>query len=97
MTTADRPSPTELDPRRRRAAYRASHRGTKEMDFLMGRYAEARLPTMSDADLGRFEAFLALPDPELQAWILAPEKVADCEFGDLVDAVRLFHGLQARN
>ena len=35
--------------RRRRAAYRASHRGTKEMDLILGRYAVARLPDMTAA------------------------------------------------
>ena len=34
---------TDLEIRRRRAAYRAHHRGTKEMDWLVGRYADAHL------------------------------------------------------
>ena len=28
--------PDDLEMRRRRAAYRASHRGTKEMDIILG-------------------------------------------------------------
>ncbi len=52
--------------RRRRALYRAQHRGTKEMDHLLGRFAEARLAEMDDAALGLFETLLALPDPDLQ-------------------------------
>ena len=36
--------PDDLEMRRRRAAYRASHRGTKEMDIILGRYAEAGCP-----------------------------------------------------
>ena len=34
----------DVETRRRRAAYRASHRGTKEMDWMLGRYAERALP-----------------------------------------------------
>jgi antitoxin CptB len=86
----------DLDTRRRRALYRAAHRGTKEMDWLLGRYAEALVPAMSEADLTRFERFLALPDPELQAWILDPGTIAGLEFSELVTALRRFHDLAPR-
>lgn len=96
MTTDTEP----LDIRRRRAAYRAAHRGTKEMDLLMGRFAEARLGGMSEPELGRFEALLALPDPELQRWILDPAASPGPSLdpkahalGDLILALRRFHGL----
>jgi antitoxin CptB len=83
----------DLDTRRRRASYRAHHRGTKEMDVLVGRYADARLSTFSAAELVRFEKFLALPDPALQDWIFSGNGFEGIEFEDLVDDVRAFHGL----
>lgn len=83
----------DLDTRRRRAGYRASHRGTKEMDWLLGRYADAVLPEISNQALDQFERFLSLPDPELHKWILSPELIGDSEFAELVDSVRRFHGL----
>ena len=52
----------QLDVRRRRAAFRASHRGTKEMDWMLGRYADAKLAAMIDPDLGLFEKLIQLPD-----------------------------------
>jgi antitoxin CptB len=52
-----------LEERRRRAQYRAAHRGTLEMDWLLGRYAAAALPAMPQAELDRFEGLLTLPDP----------------------------------
>jgi antitoxin CptB len=82
-----------LEARRRRAAWRASHRGTKELDLLIGKYADATLALMADEELSHFEAFLSLPDPELQAWLLAPKAHAAPEFAGLVAAVRSFHGL----
>lgn len=84
----------ELDVRRRRAAWRAAHRGTKEMDVLLGRYAVETLPNMEDAAMTRFEQFLALPDPELQKWLLDPDGSAETDFSDLVRDVRAFHGLE---
>lgn len=82
-----------LELRRRRAHYRAHHRGTKEMDWLVGRYAEAHLEGMTEPELAHFERFLALPDPELQKWLLDPVSLASNEFGPLVVALRRYHGL----
>lgn len=84
----------DLSIRRRRAAYRASHRGTKEMDMMIGRYAEASLAAMDDAALALFERFLALPDPVLSRWLLEPEGAGEGEFAPLVTAMRRFHGLE---
>lgn len=83
----------DLTARRRRAAYRAQHRGTKEMDFLVGRFCEAYLETMNDPRLMRFEQLLALPDPLLQSWILESGMIADENFAALVADIRHFHGL----
>jgi antitoxin CptB len=83
----------DLDLRRRRASYRAAHRGTKEMDALVGRYADAKLPHLDGEDLHRFEELLAVADPTLQAWIFAKEDVILSEFADLIDDIRSFHGL----
>ncbi|MGD9804560.1 MAG: succinate dehydrogenase assembly factor 2 [Hyphomicrobiaceae bacterium] len=83
----------ELDTRRRRAAYRANHRGTKEMDWLLGRYGEARLDTMSEAELADFERLIALPDPDLQTWIMSGEARTQNDLTDLVGRIRAFHGL----
>jgi antitoxin CptB len=58
-----------LEIRRKRALYRASHRGTKELDLILGRYANARVPGMGEARLNEFEQFLALPDPDIELWI----------------------------
>lgn len=82
-----------LEIRRRRAAYRAAHRGTKEMDIMLGRYAEAILPGMPDPALARFEQFLAVTDPELQGWLLKSGETGGSAFADLVADVRKFHGL----
>lgn len=90
MTTAG-----DIDIRRRRALYRAGHRGTKELDLLLGRYAEAKLHHMEDRDLAIFEILLALPDPDIEVWFR--EWPADLppspELAGLVRDMRSFHGL----
>ncbi len=86
----------DLDTRRRRAAYRAHHRGTKEMDVLVGRYADARLDAYSLEQIDRFERFMTIPDPALQQWIFSGEGYSGIEFEDLVNDIRAFHGLGAK-
>lgn len=86
---------TDLDLRRRRAAYRAAHRGTKEMDWLLGRFAADRLAGMNSDDLTEFEQLMALPDPDLQTWIMAGGLPSDSGFADLIGRIRAFHDLGA--
>lgn len=80
---------------RRRALYRAQHRGTREMDWLLGWYAEAVLPDMDATDLAAFEQLLTVPDPDLHAWIT--HGTADLpEHQPLIAAIRRHHGLAER-
>lgn len=93
----------DLDTRRRRAFYRASHRGTKEMDILMGDFAAASLQDMDETSLACFERLLAEEDPDIQSWIFSEAAMAEtgpsrraplkAEFAGLIDAVKSFHGL----
>ena len=86
----------DLEIRRRRAAYRASHRGTKEMDIVLGRFAEAHLAAMTDTELAQFERLLALPDPMLTQWFSQGATREDVgEFAELVASLRAHHGLAA--
>lgn len=82
---------TDLEIRRKRALYRACHRGTKELDIMLGRFAAQTLDAMSATELAVFEEFLALPDPDIEQWMRgrdAPDGVAD-----MVSRIRAFHGL----
>ena len=45
-----------LDARRRRLLFRCWHRGIREMDLVLGRFADGQLATLSEAELGEFEA-----------------------------------------
>lgn len=83
----------DLTSRRRRALWRATHRGTKELDILIGSYAAARLDDMDAAELTRFEEFLTRQETELQALLLAPGAAGDVPYADIVNAVRAFHGM----
>lgn len=86
----------DVEMRRRRALYRAQHRGTKEMDFLLGKFAEAALPAMDVSALTSFEELLALPDPDLEHMILRAAYSPGGPFAGLLSAIRRFHNLADR-
>jgi antitoxin CptB len=74
-----KPSSPALDIRRKRALFRAWHRGTREMDLVMGRFADREIGTMSDDDLVTFEHLLDLPEADVFGWVTgqepAPEEI----------------------
>jgi len=59
-----------LDVRRRRILFRSWHRGMREMDLIMGRFADASIGQLTPAELAQFEELIELPDQELLAWII---------------------------
>jgi antitoxin CptB len=81
----------ELDPRRRRVLFRAWHRGTREMDLLLGAFADAELVAMADADLDAFEALMETPD-DLLYGVLSGRLPADvAEDEAMMQRVMAFH------
>ena len=65
-----------LDERRRRLLYRSWHRGTREMDLIMGRFADATIHDLNETEIAELEQLADVPDPELFAW-LTGDKVPD--------------------
>ena len=55
--------------RRRRLLFRATHRGTHETDLLVGGYVEARLGSLTEADMDALEEVMELPDTDLADWL----------------------------
>ena len=61
------------DVRLRRLRLRAWRRGIREMDLLMGGYADARLADLDEAGLDLFEAALGEDDHDLYNWVAGRE------------------------
>ena len=76
MSTAARTS-AGLDERRRRLLYRAWHRGTREMDLIMGRFADAVLSELTEVEIAELERLAEVPDPELYAWLTGGRPVPE--------------------
>ena len=63
--------PLGLDLRRKRARFRAWHRGMREMDLVMGRFADQELATLGEGELDWFERLMDAPDQQVYAWVTA--------------------------
>jgi antitoxin CptB len=77
----------------KRLRFRAWHRGTQELDLLIGRFADAHLESMDDGQLERFEAFMERPDPEVHGWLVRRLPVPDEDRNDIIDLIFEFHKL----
>lgn len=65
----------DLNTQRRKLAWRASRRGIKEMDLLVGGFAASELAHMDAAKLEAFAILLDIPDQQLLAWATEQEAV----------------------
>lgn len=64
----------DIDIRRKRLIYRSWHRGTREMDLILGRFADKHVGTFSDPELDQYEAILSQSDPDLYDWVTGREE-----------------------
>jgi antitoxin CptB len=69
------------EARLKRMTMRSWRRGTKEMDLILGPFADHHLGSLSDAELATYDRLLLENDQDLMAWILGqaapPEWMAD--------------------
>ena len=84
-----------LDVRRRKILFRAWHRGMREMDLIMGGFADQTIDGLSEAELAEFETLMTLPDGELLAWLTGESPVPAPYDGSLFRRLRAFRSGQA--
>lgn len=77
-----------LDNRRKRLLFRCWHRGTREMDLILGRFADAEIGNLSDAELDELEQLLEVNDPDLYAAISGDKELAPGVAGALFARIK---------
>ena len=55
--------------RRKRLLFRSWHRGTRETDLILGRFADKHLAGIDEAQLDRFETLLDCTDADIFDWV----------------------------
>ncbi len=76
--------------RRKRLKYRSQHRGTKELDLLLGRFAAERLDALDPGQIDRFEALLEAPSPLVYAWVTGQDDPPPEQDNDVLYLLRDF-------
>ncbi|MAI61475.1 MAG: hypothetical protein CBB87_03190 [Micavibrio sp. TMED27] len=64
-----------IENKRKRLIFRSEHRGTKEMDIVMGSFARKNVPDFSEGELSLFDMILQENDPDLYNWLTRKEQV----------------------
>ncbi|MEK9285586.1 MULTISPECIES: succinate dehydrogenase assembly factor 2 [unclassified Bradyrhizobium] len=79
-----------LDERRKRLLFRCWHRGTREMDLILGRFADAEIGNLSDAELTELEHLLEVPDPDFYAAVTGDKVLPGDVAGALFARIKAF-------
>jgi antitoxin CptB len=79
-----------LDERRKRLLFRCWHRGTREMDLILGRFADAAIGNLTDDELTQLERLIEVPDPDLYAAITGDKVLSADVAGPLFARIRAF-------
>jgi antitoxin CptB len=82
-----------LDNRRKRLLFRCWHRGTREMDLILGRFADAEIETLSEDELGTLERLIEVPDADLYAAISSDMPLPPEHASALFDRIKAFRPL----
>lgn len=79
-----------IEARRKRLLWRATHRGIREMDVLLGGFARARLTAMGEAELAQLEAIIELPDHDILSWATGQASVPPGQHNPLLTELLAF-------
>ena len=78
------------DSRRKKLRFRAWRRGFREMDLLMGSFADSAIESFDEEALDEFERLLGVPDWEVYAWLIGQEPVPAQHAGPVLDQLIAF-------
>lgn len=95
MSSQDTAGP-DFAARRKRLIYRAWHRGIREMDLILGPFAEHHAPDMSDDEVTRLEALMDEQDSDLLSWVTGQKPAPETVDRVLLDAIMRFHQSRSR-
>ena len=80
-----------MDNFRKRLLYKASHRGMKEADRLIGDFALARIGILSESQLTSFDLLLDESDNDLLKWIMERKEIPESVDSNLITEIIKFN------
>jgi antitoxin CptB len=79
-----------LDAQRRKLLFRSWHRGMREMDLILGTFADAEIGALTAAEIEQYEQLLEIPDTELLPWVTGQRPIPEGEQTDLLLRILAF-------
>lgn len=79
-----------LELKRKRLLYRSKYCGNKEMDLILGTFAERHLAAMTEPQLDRYDALIGNPDLDLYDWIVGRRPVPAEHDHDVMGLLKAF-------
>ena len=76
----------------KKALYRSLHRGCKETDILLGKFAEAKLNELSETEFALYDEFIQEDDAEIYDWLLSATSTKE-KYQNLILMIQQFHNL----
>lgn len=73
--------------RLKRLIYQSMHRGCKETDAMLGRFAKAKLESFSEAQLDLYENFISEDDWDIYAWLIGTEPMPEKFDNEVVKSI----------
>lgn len=80
-----------LDARRRRILFRSWHRGMREMDLVLGRFADAEIVSLASSELDDYELLLEAPDLDVFNWLTGEAATPRLYDTPVLRKIRAFH------
>jgi antitoxin CptB len=79
-----------LDARRRKLLFRSWHRGMREIDLILGTFADAEIGDLTETEIEQYERLLDIPDTEILPWITGERPIPESERTDLLHRILAF-------
>ncbi len=76
--------------RRKRLHFRSWHRGTRELDLVLGGFADRHLAGLTPEQLDRYESLIANPDPDIYQWVSGARPVPAAHDNDVMELIKNF-------
>ena len=76
----------------KRLLYRSVHRGCKETDILLGKFAKAKINNFTDEELLLYKDFIEEDDLKIYNWLLKKEDYPN-KYQTLINYISKFHQL----
>lgn len=80
-----------LENTKKKLIFRSWHRGTREIDLILGRFADAHVPSFDARQVAVYEDLLLNNDPDLYNWISGAETPPANEDSDVMQMLIRFN------